>query len=400
MESRAPHNEINMFEWGDESRLMTVIRGIPMYRSSGKNSGYKNTWFPHLGIDGTRWVRKPRKCLPSDIIAYCQKIALDQKIALRRFGNTQSICISASIGTGFWKTDDGVKLKKFLIENHDHYFLSDDELEAFHKTLKSRSNSQVRDIVTANSYLMQYGSWISTDYQSRLPSDEEYKFFSVTDNLRVRTALRMMLTSKHCITTTSYNMICKLSEHDTLFDYALSSGLLETHQNIQSLTNMMMTQKKSLKLQDLVKLNSLNNILLPFPYKHFKTIYACRKILRKLHPTALTARTFEIMDKLDRLYLLDRYSDLFLNDEARLGLIYLDNIKQLNCKMLKKLWKTYIDYERSAHLENPGPGNTEMNHSSINSRLEINSLFAVKNKAVDLRRNDQSTRKQQIQQPR
>lgn len=351
MQGHSQPTSNQLFDWSDGPRRMTVIRGFPMYRSTGRNSKFKDTWFPFLGIDGTGWLRKPQVNLPNDVLSFFKEIELDNSIiTLSRFGNYLSLCISASIGGGFWHTEKGIALKSFLKEKYADYFLTEEELAIFRETPKRKKISKVNDIAIANANLMQYGSCISVDFQSRLPSNEELSFFLTTNNTKILTALTMMLSIKSPITQVSYKMICKLAEKDKLLDYALNTGLLETHKNITCLTKKLLHENKNLVLNDLIKLNPLHKLLLPFNYKYFLKKYACRNILRKLPNHTFTERDLKIIKILDDLHLLDRYAELFLDEDARLGLFYLNGQNEMNKKNLKTLYSIYKSGSLSNYL--------------------------------------------------
>lgn len=355
-----------IFQWKDgNTRNMTVIRGIPMYQSTGMNSKFKNTWLPHLGLDGTRWIRKPHLCLPDDIITHCKKIGLDKKFTLSRFGNTQSICSSASIGTGLWETKEGLSLKQFLLKKHAKYFLSEKEITNIQTAINSGNHTFTKNVNTANHYLKKYGSLLPLNHSVRLPSDQEYSFLRKTKNPKIRSALQMMLVNNQPATHAEYQMIRKLSTQDTIFEYILKTGFLEVENNIQYLTNSVQASKNII-LDDLISLNPLHASPLPtekYPY---------RKVLRKLPEPHLTEKELYIMKKLDQSNLLDKYAKLMINEKSRLHLIYLDKQNQLNFKTIRKLWKIYENKKLADDIY----VREETHHSSKNlSPLAKNSLF-------------------------
>jgi len=329
-------NEHKLFKWHIAARLMTVIRGIPMYRSSGFHSKFKRTWLPCMGIDGTDWFRKPALCLPQEIISYCKKIGLDHMFTLKRFGNTQSICISASIGTGIWETKQGADLKTFLKENYSKYFLSDLELLEI-KKLRLAKHRTIKNVSVANHYLELHGAWFPVKYQSRLPSEKEYNFFLENETPKIRKALSMILVSKHPITQSVFEMICKLSLDEKLFDSALDHGLFEVYENIVYLKKALENNQNNLTKDDLIKLNPLYDLLLPPKYLFLKTFYAGRNIFRHLLNDSINEDILQIMEKLNDLNLLDRYSALVINQTTRRALFDLDRRNELSKVTVKKL---------------------------------------------------------------
>ena len=382
MQARDQQQLINMFEWSDGPRLMTVIRGFPMYRSTGNNSGYKNTWFPHLGIDGTRWIRKPRICLPEAVIQFCKQIKLDKQIALNRFGNLQTTCISASIGDGLWITSKGIRLKKYLQKHYAFYFLANDVKEKILALQNTKTLFRTNNITTAHTHLEKYGSIIPVNYRSRLPSDVEYLFFILAGNDKIRTALSMMLLQKCRITISNFTMVCKLSENNNLFEYALRTGMFEVYKNIRLLTERLLKNDKPLELKELIKLNPLHYLLLPFKYKNLQKKFSFRKILRKTPPYFLRDLDFTLMKALDDLHLLDRYSRLITNDEARLGLYFLHRHQEINYKMIRALYTAMKNNDLNKYYE-PAleaeylSGNTYSNSNSLKY-----SLFSKENRSI------------------
>jgi hypothetical protein len=122
-------------------RLVTVINNHPWYRSTGKNSGYEGTWFLFGGIlekkqnrHPSGWLIKPAsltdapysktRFFGSKVKRHVHKHSLHKLISFSRFGDIEKICISASLGGGFWLSSEGQKLGKYLRKDYNHYFLS------------------------------------------------------------------------------------------------------------------------------------------------------------------------------------------------------------------------------------------------------------------------------------
>ncbi len=112
-----------------EDRLATVIGDMPFYKSTGRNSREKDTWFPFMGLQeqgmGDFLPRgmflKPStrnssisNSYPKELAGYVrenQSFLLD---FVTRFGNFECMCLSMLIGEGFWKQEDGKKLEGFI----------------------------------------------------------------------------------------------------------------------------------------------------------------------------------------------------------------------------------------------------------------------------------------------
>ncbi|OJW13171.1 MULTISPECIES: hypothetical protein [Legionella] len=135
-------------------RLITVINNTPWYCSTGRNSGYAGTWFFFGGVlekkserHPSGWFIKPKglvaerysktKFFGHHTTHYIRKRSIHKLISFSRFGDIKKICISASLGGGFWLSDKGKNLKKYLRKNYPEYFLSDKVVNKILKTAMS-----------------------------------------------------------------------------------------------------------------------------------------------------------------------------------------------------------------------------------------------------------------------
>ncbi|CAM2885598.1 Uncharacterised protein [Legionella steigerwaltii] len=146
------HSMITANLWKkNHQRLITVINNAPWYRSTGRNSGYAGTWFFFGGVlekkdkrHARGWLIKPRGLVTEhysktqffgrDTTHYIRKHSVHKLIHFSRFGDIKKICISASLDGGFWLTDKGKKLKKYLHKNYPEYFLSEELVKQIHET--------------------------------------------------------------------------------------------------------------------------------------------------------------------------------------------------------------------------------------------------------------------------
>lgn len=161
-------------------RLMTVIQGIPFYRSTGKNSKQAGTWFPFLGLlEKTGWIIKPSKKndLPTDVFDYCKNNKLNKKLKLHRLGNIVTLCISASIGGGLWKKRYGKKLREFLFEHYENQFSNQ-----YSYSQINSSNTKYKSIEgtdQCNLELTTIGvSLLLNNKKSRLPTNNELRLIN------------------------------------------------------------------------------------------------------------------------------------------------------------------------------------------------------------------------------
>lgn len=370
MQVRSKPEQFYMFEWYGGPRIMTVIHGYPMYYSTGRNSKFANTWLPFLGLDGNCWLRKPKICLPKEIIKFCKKIKLDKKFSLFRFGNIETLCISASLGKGIWYYLEGILLQQFLESKYSQYFLTNEETYAILKCQKEGTHILVSDVAIANAHLKQLGTLIPVDFYSRLPIEKECDFFFSSNDTKIQTALCMMLVTHKNITASAFKMLNKFSKREELFDYGLSYGLFEIYKNIKKLTSLILIKRK-ITLIDLIRMNPLNGIVLPLEYADFPRKYSYRKILRKLPRFSFTERDCALMKKLDDLNLLDRYSATFIDKSSREELYTLFINKRISRRTVKE-----VQEKRLSQNSN------QVNATSDANLLNQHGLFANANQPV------------------
>jgi hypothetical protein len=103
-------------------RLIVRCNKKMFYRSTGRNSMFKDTWFPCVGIQrriykskrGLRrkgWIKKPKGC---EVLKYFRNCKLYREID--RFGTLKDMLISCMIGGGFWDDGRSVVIKDELIK--------------------------------------------------------------------------------------------------------------------------------------------------------------------------------------------------------------------------------------------------------------------------------------------
>ncbi|WP_392538174.1 hypothetical protein [Legionella sp. 227] len=148
----AQHTMITANLWKkSHQRLITVIHNTPWYQSTGRNSGYAGTWFFFGGVlekkdkrHASGWLIKPRGLVENhysktqffgrDTTLYVRKHSINKLIRFSRFGDIKKICISASLDGGFWLSDKGKKLKRYLQKNYPDYFLPDELIKKIHES--------------------------------------------------------------------------------------------------------------------------------------------------------------------------------------------------------------------------------------------------------------------------
>ena len=135
-------------------RLVTVINNKPWYKSTGRNSGHQGTWFFFGGVLEKKserhyrgWMIKPTslsvkggyslsRFFGSNTVEYLRDHSIRKLISFSRFGDIEKICISASLGGGFWLSSKGTQLKNYLHKNYPQYFLSDELINKVNESAK------------------------------------------------------------------------------------------------------------------------------------------------------------------------------------------------------------------------------------------------------------------------
>lgn len=129
----------------NKKRLITSIHGIPFYQSTGTHSHQPETWFPFLGIrKRDQWLIKPQKeakHLPRLVKTYIKEHDIKSNITIMRLGNIKSMCISASLGGGFWDTPKGIPMKQFLQDFYSKDFLDEGTVTRFKVSIPQECES-------------------------------------------------------------------------------------------------------------------------------------------------------------------------------------------------------------------------------------------------------------------
>lgn len=240
------------------SRQMLVIQGIPFYFSTGFNSKHPDTCLPHCGIDESEWIRKPKNIyMPSDVRLFCEKNDIARVISVNRLGSIQTACISASIGGGFWKTAEGEQLKNYLFTSYPQYFLDQNTVDLIKSAPDETKKSSVNE---ANKRIFEMGAIIPDHPASRLPYEEELKFFEGLSNKdKLCQALMSMLTSEATITKGTYHNIVKIVKDETLINYIIDQHLLEDSAQRKAF-NQLMEEVEPITLKDLEGINLFGKV--------------------------------------------------------------------------------------------------------------------------------------------
>lgn len=246
-----------------DTRLMTVIMGIPFYCSTGRNSTQKDTWLPDRGFDEKNTVlMKPTRedsVFPKDILKKWKKLELTKLIMLRRLGNLQTMCISASLDTGFWQHAEAKELKKYLKERYPGYF----NVNFLIKEQEKEQTEEIEQPRLVNERLSKLGSIVLlNEANSRLPLPQEIEIFSRSHSSVIASILQSMLTSYHKITEQDYELLLKLDKNPSIITYVKQNHLFEDRFIIEALKERYQKNQTELTLSELMKMNSLYNTTL------------------------------------------------------------------------------------------------------------------------------------------
>lgn len=119
-----------MDEKNNNLRYVTMIGHLPFYQSSGRNSGEKGTWFPFMGLQEKSmgafvpkgmFLKPPlniKENSPPELSQYLHKNEPLIGEIVQRFGNFEAMSISMLIGGSFWKSDEGIQLRGFILEHY------------------------------------------------------------------------------------------------------------------------------------------------------------------------------------------------------------------------------------------------------------------------------------------
>jgi hypothetical protein len=127
----------------DVERIITKVGDYPMYKSSGQNSSFPDTFFPFSGLmeqqqgiyiqgyfvkpdfakenDTENFVNTySPPYYPEGFYEQMEKLGVSYEMMIR-FGNIEAMVISKHIGGGFWQTDIGLSVSQYLEENYEVY---------------------------------------------------------------------------------------------------------------------------------------------------------------------------------------------------------------------------------------------------------------------------------------
>jgi hypothetical protein len=146
-------------------RLITLIGERPFYKSTGKNSQLATTFFPFDGLiytGSSGWFRKPHDAdittnyFPKPFLGFIRKMEVENEQSVKkdfgfipysyskalpaddfmiRMGNFKYLSVSMLIGGGFWETDTGKKIERFIKDNFGYYL--EDLTSQYGETIKT-----------------------------------------------------------------------------------------------------------------------------------------------------------------------------------------------------------------------------------------------------------------------
>lgn len=333
-----PDGQISLFTFvGYRERLMTVIKGIPFYCSSGFNSGEAGTWFPHRGIEvGTNWIMKPgRKYrdMPKDLLTFLRQLQVNEH-TLYRLGNLQALCISASIGGGFWAKSQGIQLKTYLKDHYMQHFLSEEIVSEFQA---AQSIKKIVDAHKANLELYRLGSLIPLNQpDSRLYTLEESHFLAKASD-QIKPVLTQMLMKKQDLTRMHYKVASILAERH-LLNYAINNYFLEGNKHLHRVYKQMRSNPQ-MSILDIIALNPIYSFKQDQRYAYLAANYYARCAVRIISARkSVEEQDLELIKCLvNQQVLQKKLLSLFKNKEAYLEMISLLENNSLNAKSVKFL---------------------------------------------------------------
>ncbi len=331
-------------------RLMTIINGIPFYQSSGLNSGHPKTWLPFRGIkESSGWIMKPSKeklnKLPDELREFIDENDIDEDISIHRFGNLYTMCISATIGMGFWNTTKGIQLREFLQKNYSHYFIQHPIINEISGQFTDYELVDSRTV--ANERLKQLGSYIplGQDNSHFFTEIEMNVILSLKSNPNLYTIMQHLNLAYTKISPEKYQdiieLLQKLSELNLLQD-AANEFIFESDYQIITLIKLMKENK--LSAQSLRDVNLLNvseenkKVLHDLLQKDF-LLRNCYRILAKKH--IVNHETIDLIITLKDKELLEDNADLFSDNNALAIMLNFKKIDYITIDSFALLRKLY-----------------------------------------------------------
>lgn len=343
--------KVFIYKNGRVERFMTIIHGIPFYCSSGINSGYENTWFPHRGIrEYDKWVMKPSHIsMPAELVDFYNSNNISKELPLIRFGTLFAMCISASIGGGFWNSEKGIILKNYLNKHHADLFLANVIVEALMKEIQSDALEKKENLFVANRKLIELGSMIiPNDELSRLPELKEIElFFEQPINEKASKALKLLLTHQRVLNENHYQFILKFSDMDQLIHYALETHLFEDQEQFNAIYQLFQEKNDKIGEKDLLEINELKDLIDHFPQVEDDGLldrHETRDALRKLkRANAIDSDSLALIKHLADNLLLKVCKKLLADNFARHILILLHKNNIINRDNLDLVNKLFIN---------------------------------------------------------
>lgn len=340
------------------TRLITVFRHLPFYRSSGKNSHQPNTWFTFNGIDEkTEWLIKPPRIayLSKKILAKWKEIDGESEVKLFRFGSMPTLCMSASIGGGFWATEKGMLFKEFLdneVKEASSYYLSADAVSRLHEMV---SNNEISKKITApsilNIELMKLNVYVPAGNRyAKTPRARELKWFTHSDaDVQITNALTSMLVRNTNLNQEKFLNLLKLS-YTAAFDYAYKWFFFEDRVTWSTLLSYIKKYGNALSVDHLKEINCFKNI------SDEQYVLLCNPVKRKAIRTLIDSdllndESILLVEALYKNKILHKYISLLQHHQCVNELLILQKSKTLT--------KTNIDL-----IELPSNKNLKKDNSS------------------------------------
>jgi hypothetical protein len=359
--------ELLSYLWKNQkvTRLVTVLRNLPFYRSTGINSRQPNTWFPFSGIDETtQWLIKPPKktYLSKQLLAKWKQIGCDSEVNLFRFGSMPTLCMSASIGGGFWATKKGSLFKEFLdneIKGVKDYYLDTEIVTHLHEIASSNNiNEPITDPNKLNTELKKLKAYLPVGNRyAKTPEAHELKFFTNPDaDETIKSVLTSMLVRNIRFNHEKFQNLLIFSKNTAAFDYACKWFYFEDPKMWTKLLSCIKKYGDTLSVEHLKKINCFKAL------SDNQHILLSKPVMRKAIRTLIESHSF------NEEYLL-LIKELYNNKILHKYITFLENHKYIDELLIlyktKKLTKANIEL-----IEKPKNESAKnLNVSSITDKI-------------------------------
>lgn len=254
------------------TRYVLILSGIPFYQSSGNNSSSPGTWFPFRGLDPEDgWLKKPLSHLydswPIELHNFINENKLNT-FEVNRFGSLSTMCISAILGGGYWRTKEGDILYDYLQKYYQScFFMNKIKIDFSHiKFLYTLQNTN--DVKNCNKVLSNVCQTLIpiNVKDSRLPTHTEHAlmvtlFAYSNDTLQIIRSL--LKDDKVLLDRNLYDAVISLCDTN-LLTQAIDLKIFDAakkYETIQKLIKLFENKNKDITVDDLFQISPFQHII-------------------------------------------------------------------------------------------------------------------------------------------